>query len=286
MIDQPLISVSIPVYNEEKRIARAINSMCQQTHQNLEIIVVDDHSTDRTRAIVEALMQEDSRIQYHLLPDSAPTRTNWRGYDINAGYAARNYGFSLARGEWITTQDADDASLLNRIEVQLALAQQYKATLVTIQWQQLTDQTLDKKLDIDRIIDEKGEAEIVITPETLIQRATDQRGLLMKEPFHQFIPFPFKWFPYTRKLFYRREEPYPGADNSMLFNRLVIDSGIWFRPRNKRTWGTPSGRGTGRDFAYRVAATFKNSYSFKLPLYLWDVKSQNPEYADYTNYLV
>lgn len=285
-MEKPLVSVSIPVYNEQQRVARAIDSMRKQTHQNLEIIVVDDHSTDGTRAIVEAIAKEDPRVQYHLLPHKAPQRKNWRGHDINAGYAARNYGFKLAMGEWITTQDADDASLLNRIEVQLALAQKYQATFVTIQWQQLTDAVLDKQLDTTRIINEKGESGIVMRPEDLVKYAHDQQGVLMREPFHQFIPFPIKWFPYTRKLFYKQTKPYPGADNCMFFNRSVIDAGIWFRARNQRTWGMPSGRGTGRDFAYRVAATFKNSYSFKLPLYLWDVKTQNPDYADYSKYLI
>lgn len=281
-----LISVSIPVYNEESRIERAIRSMQDQTYKNLEIIVVDDHSTDGTRIIVEKIAKEDSRVQYHLLPSKAPKRTNWRGYDINAGFAARNHGFLLAKGEWITTQDADDASLLNRIEVQYEMAKKYDATLITIQWMQLSERVLGKQLDIDRIITEKTEKNIIIFPDTLTAQARAQRGILMIEPIHKFIPFPIKWFPYTRKLFYRRTDAYLGADNSMLFHRKVIDDGILFRPRNERTWGVASGRGTGRDFAYRVAYLYKNSYSLKLPMYLWGVKSQNQEYSNYEKYLI
>ncbi len=282
----PLISVVIPVYNEEKRIARAIRSICSQTYRNLEIIVVDDHSTDSTQNIVESIIKSDHRVKFFKAPHSKESRTNWRGYDISAGYAARNHGFLQAKGEWITTQDADDASLLNRIEVQYEMAKKYDAKLVTIQWIQLTEASLNKKLDYERMFLEKGEDFLVIRPEAIVSKAIKNRGILMNEAFHRFIPFPIKWFPYTRKLFYRSMESYPGADNSMLFHRSVIDDGVLFRHRNKRTWGAPSGRGSGRDFAFRVADKYKNSWSFRFPMYLWDVRMQNAEYAADLKYLI
>ena len=281
----PLISVVIPVWNEEKRVVRAINSIRNQTYKNIEIIVVDDDSTDGTHAAVEKIAKEDQRVTYHLHQVNEK-RTNWRGYDINAGYAARNYGFKIAKGEWLTTQDADDASLLNRIEVQYEMAKKYNATLVTIQWCELTEKNLDKKLDVDRVIKEVGESRIVIQPKEITALAERVRGPLMIEPIHRFIPFPIKWFPYTRKLFYREPTSYPGADNSMMFHKSVRDAGFYLRHRNERTWGAPSGRGSGRDFVFRVAAHFKNSWSFRLPMYLWDVKQQNPEYAGYEKYIL
>lgn len=281
----PLISVVIPVWNEEDRVVRAINSMRGQTYVNLEIIVVDDGSTDGTRAAIEAIVKEDPRVQYHL-HHANEKRTNWRGYDINAGYSARNYGFKIAKGEWITTQDADDASLLNRIETQYRMAEKFKATLVTIQWTELTEKSLDKRLDVERLIREKGEEQVIIRPGEIAALAERVRGPLMIEPVHRFIPFPIKWFPYTRKLFYREPTSYPGADNSMLFHKSVRDAGFYFRHRNERTWGAPSGRGSGRDFVFRVAAHFENSWSLRLPMYLWDVKHPNPDYAGYEKYLV
>ncbi|OGG45292.1 hypothetical protein A2673_00070 [Candidatus Kaiserbacteria bacterium RIFCSPHIGHO2_01_FULL_50_13] len=282
----PLISVIIPVWNEEKRIVRAINSIRNQTYKNLEIIVVDDGSTDNTRTAVKAITKEDPRVQYHYHHDPKEKCTNWRGYDISAGYAARNLGFKIAKGKWLTTQDADDASLLNRIEVQYEMAEKYNATLVTIQWCELTEENLHKKLDVEHVMREKGEANVVIRPEEIIALAERVRGPLMVEPIHRFIPFPIKWFPYTRKLFYREPTSYPGADNSMLFHKSVRDTGFYMRHRNERTWGNPAGRGSGRDFVFRVAAHFKNSWSFRLPMYLWDVKQQNPEYAGYDKYLI
>ena len=280
-----LISVIIPVYNEEVRVARAIQSIQNQTYKNLEIIVVDDWSTDNTASVVKKIASEDNRVSYQMTPNIAK-RKNWRGYDINAGFAARAYGFKMAKGEWITTQDADDASLLNRIEVQYNLATKYKAMLVTVQWLQCTTMTLGKKLDVKSIFEDKGEDSIVIRPETIAKIAENNRGPLMRLPFHHLIPFTIKWFPYTRKLFWPRQDRYPGADNSMFFHRKVIEDGINFRHRNKRTWGTPAGRGSGRDFAFNVALRYKNSWSFKLPMYLWDVKDVNSDFIDYERYLI
>lgn len=285
MSTEELISVVIPVYNEEKRVARAIRSMQEQTYKNLEIIVVDDGSTDKTKTIVEEIAQQDPRVRL-LTNKRVPKRTNWRGYDINAGFAARNYGFKEARGAWITTQDADDASLLNRIETQYRFAKKYQATMVTIQWMALTESSLGKQLNVEKLVQEKGEENLLIKPVEIVARAEANRGILMREPLHRFIPFSIKWFPYTRKLFFRRQDTYPGADNSMLFHRKVVDDGVLFRPRDERTWGTPSGRGSGRDFAYRVAATYKNSYSLKLPMYLWDVSMENTEYPGYSEHLI
>ncbi|HYF13258.1 MAG TPA: glycosyltransferase family 2 protein [Candidatus Paceibacterota bacterium] len=286
MSAESLISVVIPVYNEEKRVARAIRSMQNQTYKNLEIIVVDDRSTDATAEVVKRIAQEDPRVQYHLFPDNHEKRTNWRGYDISAGYAARNYGFTLAKGEWLTTQDADDASLLNRIEVQYRLVKKYDATCVTIQWQQLKPEYLEKKLDIDAIIKEKGEDSLIIRPEEIVALANRVRGPLMLEPLHKYLPFPIKWLPYTRKLFYRHMDSYPGSDNAMFFHHRVRDEGVLMRHRNARVWGVPSGRGSGRDFAFRVATHFKNSWSFKFPMYLWDVHKENSDYTGYEKYIV
>ena len=58
----PYFSVIIPVYNREKRIAKAVNSVLQQTFCDFEVIIIDDASTDRTRAVVEEY--KDPRISY------------------------------------------------------------------------------------------------------------------------------------------------------------------------------------------------------------------------------
>ncbi|MEG3857726.1 glycosyltransferase family 2 protein [Microcoleus sp. herbarium12] len=90
-----LISVIIPAYNAEEFIAQTLESVLSQTYQNIEILVVDDGSTDTTPAIVKSFAQKDSRII--LFQQS------------NAGVAAaRNLAIQKSKGEYIAPIDADD----------------------------------------------------------------------------------------------------------------------------------------------------------------------------------
>ncbi len=97
------VSVIIPTYNRADYIVRAINSVLAQTYRNYEIIVVDDGSTDETRALLEPYANYVNYV-----------------YQDNAGpAAARNKGISLAKGEWLAFLDSDDTWLPNKLEVQL-----------------------------------------------------------------------------------------------------------------------------------------------------------------------
>ena len=149
---KPLISVIIPTYNCASTIETAISSMLQQTYENIEIIVVDDNSTDETEAITRNMARQYPRVSYYRLPFDDPHRFNRAGRNINAGYMARNYGFEKARGEWITFQDADDASLLNRLEIQHELAERHQVLHVITDWQELNEHNIDTLLDAERFM--------------------------------------------------------------------------------------------------------------------------------------
>ena len=91
----PLLSVVIPVYNVERYLNACLESICSQQYKNLEIIIVDDGSTDKSLLIAETYLQRDQRIR--IIRQS------------NAGLgAARNTGIRAARGEFITFADSDD----------------------------------------------------------------------------------------------------------------------------------------------------------------------------------
>ena len=96
MLDQP-VSVIIPTYNRAYRITTSIQSVLNQTYSELEVIVVDDGSTDNTEEVVSAI--GDSRLKYHRLEE-------------NKGAAnARNIGVSLAHNDVIAFNDSDESGI-------------------------------------------------------------------------------------------------------------------------------------------------------------------------------
>jgi len=106
----PAVSVILPVYNAERYIATAVESILGQTFGDFEFIIINDGSTDRSTAILQELARKDSRIKLISRP--------------NTGYVvALNQALDLARGEFIARMDADDISLPARFEKQLAYLQ-------------------------------------------------------------------------------------------------------------------------------------------------------------------
>ena len=103
-----LVSVIIPVYNVEKFVEQAIVSIIDQTYKHLEIIVIDDGSSDATYQIVADLASQDPRIKLY---------KNERNLKI---VKTLNRALSLAQGEYIARMDGDDISALDRIEKQVA----------------------------------------------------------------------------------------------------------------------------------------------------------------------
>lgn len=98
-----LVSVIIPAYNAERFISETIDSVINQTYKYIEIIVIDDGSTDNTRNIVEKKMETDSRIVLKQI--------------LNNGVSnARNTGFNLSKGNFVSFLDADDLWLPNNIK--------------------------------------------------------------------------------------------------------------------------------------------------------------------------
>ena len=100
------ISVVIPLYNKEKEIARTLRSVLAQTSQPLEIIVVDDGSTDGGAEVVRAIGSPLVRLVRQ----------------SNAGVcAARNRGIAESTGEYIALLDADDARLVSRNTLEMTV---------------------------------------------------------------------------------------------------------------------------------------------------------------------
>lgn len=105
--EQPKVTVIIPVYNAEDVLQTSLGSILSQTWFNLEVIVVDDCSTDNTVTVVKEYMKKDQRVQ--LLQA-----------ERNGGaYIARNLALQVATGDYVTINDADDWSHPSKIEIQV-----------------------------------------------------------------------------------------------------------------------------------------------------------------------
>ena len=107
MNNSRLISVIVPIYNAEKYIERSIKSILDQTHQNFEIICIDDASTDNSALILSEFARSDGRVK--ILRNK-----------VNSGISkSLNYGVESAKGDILARMDADDEALPSRLEKQL-----------------------------------------------------------------------------------------------------------------------------------------------------------------------
>jgi glycosyltransferase involved in cell wall biosynthesis len=104
----PVVSVVMPVYNGERFLSQAIDSILQQSQDNLELIAVDDGSTDGTRDVLQRYAKEDARV---VIVDQAR-----KGI-----VSALNHGIALSRGKYIARMDADDIAFHDRLAKQCDL---------------------------------------------------------------------------------------------------------------------------------------------------------------------
>lgn len=103
-----LVSVLMPTYNSVETLEYSVNSVLAQSWRNLELIIIDDASTDETLAVAENLARLDARVKV-------------LGRSVNGGpYVARNMGLAEARGSLITVHDSDDWAHPQKLEKQVA----------------------------------------------------------------------------------------------------------------------------------------------------------------------
>src|SRR5690625_4969519 len=103
----PKVSIIMPCYNAVDGVKTAIDSLLSQTWQNIELLLVDDQSTDHTLQVLESYAKKDVRIKVFSTPE-------------NSGpYIARNIALQHATGEFVTVNDADDWSHEKKIETQV-----------------------------------------------------------------------------------------------------------------------------------------------------------------------
>ena len=123
MTDAPEVSVIIPLYNAEKFIAECLESLLAQTLQDFEIVVVDDCSTDSSRAIVESYVPTfGGRLKLSAMKKNS-----------GCGSLPRNKGLKLSRGEYVFFVDADDLLTPTALEELHAAAKNFSADVVYLE---------------------------------------------------------------------------------------------------------------------------------------------------------
>ena len=127
-LSEPLVSIIVPMFNAEESIRTVLRSLLSQSWQNIEVIVVDDASSDASCEAVESIASQDARVRLI------------RNQYNQGPYAVRNQGLQDAKGEFITVHDADDWSHAQKIESQLMPLLQNPSMIATMShWARLTN---------------------------------------------------------------------------------------------------------------------------------------------------
>lgn len=134
MNKNPLITVIVPVYNTSSYIRECLDSICAQTYSNIEILCVNDGSTDNSAEILEEYASKDSRVKVIT--------------QENAGLsAARNTALKQAKGEWVTGIDSDDYILPETLELCARHMSDSEIDLIRYNLEDFRDDEPDKVLD-------------------------------------------------------------------------------------------------------------------------------------------
>jgi len=127
---QPLISVLIPARDEEKNIGRCLNSLLRQDYSNIEILVLDDNSTDRTASIIERFARKDKRVKlYH----GKPLEKGWLG----KSYACQQLS-EYAGGDYLLFVDADTLHFPSSVSSSVACLLRFDIDALSVFAKQIT----------------------------------------------------------------------------------------------------------------------------------------------------
>lgn len=174
----PLVSVIIPTWNRSKSIARAVQSVLDQTHSAVEVIVCDDGSEDDTAFVIESLALTDPRVFF--CPGAHSSRPA----------VPRNRGLMRARGEWIAFLDSDDCWLPAKLASQLSRARQLgRYAIASDAWREIPGRTQPTGRLLMAGYGDQGVASLlrrnsIITSSALIHRDVMRGAGLFPEAIH------------------------------------------------------------------------------------------------------
>lgn len=204
-----MISVIIPVYNVEKYISQCLESVCNQTYSDLEIILVDDGSTDESGKICDEYAQKDSRIKVI--------------HQLNGGAAAaKNAGLRAATGTHLSFVDSDDFLEPGAYRHMLQIMQEHGADVVQCSYRDVfRDHTVERLLQIDK--------EVLSVTEFLTLLTKDWTCSLMTDKLFERSIFEGIFFETGHKI----DDEYFTYRGIMNAKKIVRDSQIVYNYRKR-----------------------------------------------------
>ena len=199
MKNLPLVSVIIPLFNAEKYLGACLESLLIQTLKNLEVIVVDDCSTDSSPVLAESYLEKfGGRLKIITLPQNT-----------GSGAVPRNVGLEYAQGKYVFFMDADDLIVDNALERLYNFAEEYRAEVIYMERCYLCD--AEKNLTLAAWTKAILKNKILFESENLGERV------------HMLINFHFYWPPWSK--FLRRDFL---IDNDIKFPQMTIaEDVVW-----------------------------------------------------------
>lgn len=190
----PKISIIVPVYNVERYVDRCLKSLINQTLQDIEIIIVNDGSQDKSEEIIEKYVRENqNKIKYYEKPNGGLS-------------SARNYGLEFAKGEYIAFLDSDDYVESNMYEEMYNLAKKENADMVECDY--IWEWEFGKKI-FDKRREYKTKEDMMKKPRVIAWNKIYKRELINKykirfpeDLIYEDLDFFLKLLPHLNKISY------------------------------------------------------------------------------------
>lgn len=193
-----MVSVIVPVYNVEKYIEKCLKSLVEQTLKNIEIIIVNDGSTDNSKKIISKFAEKYSNIKYY--------------EKTNGGLSsARNYGIKYANGEYVAFLDSDDYVEKNLYELMYKKALQENSDMVECDfiWEyygkngEIVKRKKDKRKNFKTLNQYVKNARVVAWNKLIKKQIIDDFNIRFPEGLiYEDIEFFYKLFPHLNKISY------------------------------------------------------------------------------------
>jgi len=217
ILNKPLVSVIIPIYNAELYLRETLESVCNQTYKSLEILLINHHSTKKDISIISSFEDTDNRIKVINL-------------DMNKGGPAypRNIGIENSTGRYLSFLDADDVWSVDKIEKQIKFMNENNIRFTSSDCSLIdTDSKLlklsKKSLIFNKFISKKTTCDLiknnfVITSSVLIHKDlilkfNEDKNIIAVEDFDMWL-----------KIFSKHESEYKYQDKQLLKYRVIEGS--------------------------------------------------------------